>query len=343
MRGANPDPNPNPNMDEPGANRVKRGRERRKSAYRALCESESTIPLFSQAWWLDAVAGEEHWDVALVEKGGKVLASMPYVQHRRKPMVLLGQPPLTQTLGPWLRNTGAKQATRLSRQKDLMGRLIGALPRYDHFRQNWHHSQTNWVPFFWAGFSQTTRYTYRIPDLSDGKKVWDGLQTNIRTDIKKAQSRFGLHVRTDLDVGDFLKLNVQTFERQGKRLPYSAGLVERLDAACRGRRARQIFIAEDSEGRRHAGAYVVWDSNSAYYLMGGGDPELRNSGATSLCIWESIRFAATVTRSFDFEGSMIEPVERFFRAFGAEQTPYFAVSRTPSRLLRALLCVRGSL
>lgn len=74
--------------------------------------------------------------------------------------------------------------------------------------------------------------------------------------------------------------------------------------------------------------------------MGGGDPALRNSGATSLCMWEAIRFAATVTKSFDFEGSMIEPVERYFRAFGAIQTPYFSVSKTPSRLLSSYQVLR---
>jgi hypothetical protein len=68
--------------------------------------------------------------------------------------------------------------------------------------------------------------------------------------------------------------------------------------------------------------------------MGGGHPELRSSGATSLCMWEAIRHAAKVTKSFNFEGSMIESVERFFRAFGAVQTPYFNISKTPSRLLR---------
>jgi len=68
--------------------------------------------------------------------------------------------------------------------------------------------------------------------------------------------------------------------------------------------------------------------------MGGGAPDLRNSGATSLCMWEAIQFAATVTKSFDFEGSMLETVERFFRAFGAKQTPYFAISKINSKLLK---------
>ena len=50
----------------------------------------------------------------------------------------------------------------------------------------------------------------------------------------------------------------------------------------------------------HAGVYIVWDSNSAYYIMGGGDPELRSSGATTLCMWEAIKFSASVTACFDF-------------------------------------------
>lgn len=312
--------------------------------YRTLCESESSIPLFSKAWWLDALAGEDGWDVALVEKGGQVVASMPYVVMRKRfGLITLSHPPLTQTLGPWMREVSSKQAARLARQKDLMQQLIAALPLYDHYSENWHFSQTNWLPFYWAGFTQTTLYTYRLPDLSDQQKLWNGLRENIKTDIRKAEGRFGLQVRTDLGIDAFLRLNIQTFERQGKGLPYSKNLVARLDEACVEKDARRIFIAEDAQGRAHAGIYLVWDQNSAYYLMGGGDPELRKSGATSLCMWEAIKFASTVTKSFDFEGSMIEPIERFFRAFGAEQTLYFAVSHTPSKLIRAAMFARDLL
>jgi hypothetical protein len=73
--------------------------------------------------------------------------------------------------------------------------------------------------------------------------------------------------------------------------------------------------------------------------MGGGDPALRNSGATSMVLWQAITFAATVTKRFDFEGSMLEPVERFFRAFGARQTPYFRVTRS-GRLMRLAIAGR---
>ena len=308
--------------------------------YRSLCTQEPTIPLFSQAWWLDATAGEGVWDVALVEKGGTIVAAMPYVTRQRYGFTLLGQPALTQTLGPWLRETEGKSSTRLAQHKDWLQALIAQLPPFAHFTQNWHWQMSNWLPFYWAGFQQTTRYTYILQELSDEQELWQGLQENIRREIKKAGNRLQLRVRDDLTVDDFLVLNRMTFARQNMALPYTEAFVHQLDQACAARQARKIFIAEDAQGRRHAGVYIVWDGNSAYYLMGGGDPELRNSGATSLCMWEAIKFAATVTQRFDFEGSMIEPVEKFFRAFGAQQTPYFTVSKTPSRTIKVIQCLR---
>jgi hypothetical protein len=118
-----------------------------------------------------------------------------------------------------------------------------------------------------------------------------------------------------------------TFARQGVRLPVSSELLHRLDFACEKRNCRKMFFAEDAQGKIHAAAYIVWNADCAYYLMAGGDPDLRNSGAGSLVTWEAITFASTISRQFDFEGSMIEPIERFFRAFGGQPVPYFALSK----------------
>jgi hypothetical protein len=77
--------------------------------------------------------------------------------------------------------------------------------------------------------------------------------------------------------------------------------------------------------------------------MGGADPELRNSSAGSLCMWAAIENAATVAANFDFEGSMIEPIEHFFRSFGAVQQPYHRVSRANSRLIRVGLGLKQAM
>jgi hypothetical protein len=316
-----------------------------KELYREFAQNESSLPIFSRDWWLDATAGRDAWHAALVRKGGLVVAAMPYVVKRRCRLTVLGQPALTQQLGPWLRSCEGKPATRLANEKGLMQALIDQLPSFDHFTQNWHYRCTNWLPFYWNGFKQTTCYSYVLGEIKDTANVWSGLQHNIRTECKKASNRFGLQVRDDFPIDAFLALNRMTFARQGLRLPYPDSFVRRLDLACAERGCRKFFIAVDPEGRHHAGLYIVWDENSSYGLMIGSDPALRASGAISLCFWEAIMHASRVTQRFDFGGSMLKPIERFFRDFGAMQEPYFSVSKTPSVLVRGreglLSVIRG--
>lgn len=314
-----------------------------KKRYRQFCQSERSIPIFSRDWWLDAACGEENWDVCCVERGNEIVASMPYCINVRYGLTFLHHPPLTQILGPWLQKTNAQSGTVLAREKELMQMLIDQLPRFASFSQSWHHSCKNWLPFFWNGFSQTTRYTYILPDLSEIDAIWNGMLGNVRRDIRKARDRYNLVVRDDLPFDRFLALNELTFRRQGLKRPYSEDLALRLFEASSARRCCRSFIAVDEAERAHAGAFIVWDENSAYYLLGGADPDLRNSGAGSLCLWEAIQYASTVTRAFDFEGSMIEPIEKAFRAFGATQTPFFRVTKTDSRFLMLHRMIRSFL
>jgi hypothetical protein len=295
--------------------------------------------IFSQPWWLDAVA-PGRWGEIVIEKGGSLAARLPYVFRKKSfGRTFLEMPKLTKTLGPWLRPYPGKYTNRLSEEKELMTELILRLPPFTSFLQNFDSSITNWLPFYWQGFSQTTRYTYVLEDLSDLDQVWNGFRENIKTDIRKSEKT--VTIRDDLPFENFMTLNRKVFSRQGKDAWYSAEFAANLDAACAAKGRRKIFLAEDATGRLHAGVYIVWDEQSAYYLMGGGDPELRSSGATSLCMWEAIKFAAAVTQKFDFEGSMIEPVERFFRAFGARQVPFFQISKINSRPLKVMNDIRS--
>jgi lipid II:glycine glycyltransferase (peptidoglycan interpeptide bridge formation enzyme) len=295
--------------------------------------------IFQKEWWLDAVA-PGRWDAVEIKSGNETVARLPYVIENKYGLTILTQPLLTQTLGPWLKTSEAKYSRQLSEQKDLMMKLIEALPQHDYFLQNFHNSITNWLPFYWKGFKQTTEYTYVIENLSDPEKIWSEFRENIRRNIRKAQKK--VKVRTDLSLDEFLNLNVMTFKRQGKNIPYTKTFVKRLDNACVSQNARRIFFAEDAESKIHAAIYIIWDDNSAYYLMGGEDPKLRNSEATSLLIWEAINFASTVTKKFDFEGSMIESIEMFFRGFGSKQVPYSHITGM-SRRMKVLMHGRSFL
>lgn len=314
----------------------------KKSIYRQICGNQN-IPLFSQAWWLDCTAGHENWDVAIVKKGNEVLAALPYVLTGTFLGKRIHMPLLTQTMGIWFFETGGKESTRLAREKDLVNKILSQVPKCIGFSQNFHHTITNWLPWFWSGYKQTTRYTYLIENISDIDVLWKGLSEHTRRSVRKAKDRLKLSVETDLDLNTFIDLNIKTFSRQGEKPPYKSDFIQDLDKECLKRDCRRIFFAKDESGIIHAAVYIVWGSGTAYYLMGGANPDLRNSGATSLCLWEAIKFSSTIASSFDFEGSMIESIERFFRAFGAKQKPYFCIYKYNSPFLKAAACAKDIL
>lgn len=303
-----------------------------KDKYRLLCNTEPSIPLFSRDWWLDVVCGKDKWDVLWIEQKGQVQAVLPlYVPHKG----VVSMPPLTQTMGPWFAPVSGdtKYATELSRKQNLCKTFTEALKSYPYFLQNFHYEITDWLPFYWEGFRQTTRYTYILKDIqslttdSETTALWDNMSQQTRRNILKAKEKQGIIVKKGIAVDDFLKVYAKTFERQGKSSAPHVDMLSPLISTCRERTQGDIWGGYDAEGNLHAAAFVAWQENSAYYIAGGGDPALRDSGAHSLVMWEAIQFVAAKSKQFDFEGSMIPGVERFFREFGAIQTPYFTISK----------------
>ena len=83
-----------------------------------------------------------------------------------------------------------------------------------------------------------------------------------------------------------------TYRRQHRGLPYDPAVLDRVVAASLSRERGTVLTAVDGEGRVHASLFCVWDDRRAWYLGGGGDPELRSSGAGSLLMWELIKHAS---------------------------------------------------
>ncbi len=284
--------------------------------------------IFCQPWWLEAVSPGQ-WDVAVAMRGHEVAGVWPYAYRLRFGRYrLIEIPELTFYLGPWLRPSMAKSARRLEVEKDVMTDLVEALPPFAVFHQWLHPSVTNWMPLYWKGFSQTTRYTYRLDDTSNKDALWAGLKENVRTDIKKAGKQ--LRVVEDTRADRFLVVQRATFLRQEMDLPFSEATFRRLDAECVARGARRILSAVDEQDRVHASAYLVSDDAYVYALLRATDPELRNSGAASLVMWASIDYASREQKAFDFAGSWVEPIERFVRAFGGQQVPFFELTKSAS-------------
>ena len=301
-----------------------------KSEYKLFCSEESGIPIYSYPWWLDAVCGEENWDVILVKRKEQIVASFPYLLFKDKGMKCIGMPQLTQKLGVYIKYPqNQSEMARLSYEKEILTEIINRLPACDFFRVNFDYSYTNWLPFYWQGFSQTTYYTYVVEDIADMERVYTCFDRSKKKNIKKAQGlvEFGF----DLSAEEFYQNHQMTLKKQGKEISYSYAYFTKLYKAAYREGAGRTIYAKDKEGHLHAALFVVWDKVSAYDLISTIDPEFRDSGASSLLVYEMMKFLSSKVKRFDFEGSMIEGVENSFRKFGASQKAYFSISKRNSR------------
>jgi len=302
-----------------------------KDTYRLLCKTEKSIPLFSRDWWLDIVCGETNWEVLIIEQKGRVLAALPfYILHTG----IISMPPYTQTMGPWFapESEDTKYTTVLSKRQNLCKEFVVELRKYSYFLQNFNYQITDWLPFYWNGYKQTTRYTYILPEISNQDTLWENMSQHIRRNITKAKDKSKIIVKKGISTEEFISVFKQTFKRQGET-PQDLKIIESLISSSREREQGDLWGGYDESGRLHAVVFMVWQQSSAYYLAGGGDPEVRDSGAHSYVMWECIRYASERSECFDFEGSMLPGVERFFRDFGAVQTPYFTITKGNLSLL----------
>ncbi len=309
-----------------------------KEKYRKFCQTEQDIPIFSKDWWLDSVCGKDSWDVVLVEKGGQIMASFPYYLTQRKSFIRIEMPKLTQTMGVYIKYPkGQKYYKHLSWEKDMMTKLIKSLPKYDSFVQNFDKKVINWLPLYWLGFQQSTRYTYVIEDISV-EDLEKGFETDIRRRRRKAYET-GVEVIESNDIDKFYEINTMTFKRRNMEVPYSFDFVKNLYNVCSEHNAVKMYFAKYKEDII-AVNFIVYDDNTVYYLMGGIHPDFKDLGGMDIVQFESVKFALKNNKAFDFEGSMIESIEKYFRSFGATQKPYYNITKTNSKLLKTINFVK---
>ncbi len=226
-----------------------------KELYRILCQSDANIPIFSKDWWLDAVADMNGWDVDVIQEHGTIVASIPYVRRKKIFFEWITMPQLTQTLGVWVRYPkGQSHRRKLSYEEEIYSTLIEKLPHFNYFDQNFHYSMTNWLPFFWNGFKQTTRYTYVIDDLSDTERVFSNFSKEKRYDIRKAQTM--VEVGFDLSAREFYETHKLHLAKNGKKINYSFELFQRIYQTSYKHDAGRVIYAKDTNGNIHSAMFT---------------------------------------------------------------------------------------
>ena len=303
--------------------------------------AKHAVPIFFEPWWLDAVCGPGNWHVKLSENpDGGLEGVMVYRLRKKLGMTILDLPFLTPYTGPYLfyPDKMLKKHARYAFDKRVLGKLLDQLPQHHFFFQKWHPSISNALAPIWSGFRQSTGYTYRV-HCGDLDAIYADFHTKVRTNIKKASER--LQVEQVDDPGIILSLVQMSREAKSEDFFFGTEVFQAVERSAKERNARRIYIAKDSSGKVHAGIYMVHDDRCAYYLTGGSDPDLRNSGGVTLCLWQAIQDYNSEVPIFDFEGSVFPELEKFFRSFGGELTPVIRIHRAKNKFWKIISLLRG--
>ncbi|MDP9100536.1 MAG: GNAT family N-acetyltransferase [Actinomycetota bacterium] len=285
--------------------------------------------LFRQKWWLDAVA-PRRWSESFVGGADEPLGHLAWSRRKdRWGFVHLDVPPLTR-LGPWVaRSPEPKAHGSWGRDSRVVRTLIGQLPHADRIAFTFPVEDANWLPFHWSGFTAGARCTYVLPSLASTSDLWERCTDKTRNAIRRGGR--STEVRDDLDPAVLVGLVSQSLTRQGAADPELSATALRVTTAALAQGAGRALYAVDPAGTPTAAVFVAWDDTTSYYLLGGASDQGRATGAMSALLWEAIALSRDHAASFDFEGSMIESIEHFFRGFGAVQKQLVSVERCSGR------------
>ena len=294
------------------------------------------IPLFMQAWWLDATS-KENWDVIFAKIHDEIAGFFVFSYQKKLGKTIVTNLPLTQYSGPFIfYPTNLNKSDIHSFENKIYTSIIEQLDskNIDFIEINCHHSFKNWQQFFWSGYKQTTKYTYILENISNKDTLLKEMSYSQRAKrIKKAKNDyyFSLELSAE-EFYDFYKSNLKDLD---KTIFYSKDFFLKLYNAAKERNQGQIISIYSKDNELLAALWTIWDSEFAYNMIMTSDKKKKCSEGTTLLIWETIDFLKDKTKNYDFEGSMIKGVALRNQSYGATALPYHSISKSNSFVMSA--------
>ncbi|MCC6724000.1 MAG: hypothetical protein IT258_05780 [Saprospiraceae bacterium] len=285
-----------------------------------IARSPQAAP-YGCAWYLDVVWSS--WKAVVVSEKGQWLAVFPFKVSQKYGISYVFNPPFCQYVGLFFGEIAVKNATQeFALKKKVVKAVVEALPKsikvFDvKFAPEFDYP----LPFHWAGYELRTRYSYWLDNQVDKSVIFKNFEERTRTYINKAV-KSGLVATAVEEVDAILSL-----AQKKNSYALETGLLKKLWAVLRQQGVGTALEIRDADGRLHAGLIYQRFGTKLLHLFSAYDPDLGNQGGMPFAIWRSIELAGPAVQVIDFEGSMLEPIEHFFRGFGTRPVPYLQVKK----------------
>ncbi len=273
------------------------------------------------------------WEALIVSRNGHWEAVLPFVLSSRFGIGRSLQPRFTQYWGVCFAPRDGSHYDTYSRKKEIQEQLLLALPPVQQVIWQFSPYFDYPLPWHWSGFSLQLRYTYQV-QLTQEKLILAEAAPSLRRKLRQGRDLVVANEERPAVMIDLLQKQAQAGHRiigqQNGDWERVRTLIQYLIDQGYGR----MRVVQSAGGEVLGAAIFVRYRRQGMYLIGTYDPSNRAQKAMPVLIWEAMKedLAAGMT-IFDFEGSMIPGVERFFRRWGAKPIPYLQVRKNTLPLL----------
>jgi len=255
---------------------------------------------YAYSWYLDVVSPD--WEALISEDYEYV---MPLPVKRRYKIPYLVQPILTQQLGIFSIH---------EINENLVAEFIKEIP---YFSYELNLNEQNSYP-------KALIYPNYLLNLKQPYKHIATLYTkNTQRNVEKAQ-KLNLRVQTDLSIDEFLDF-YSTIEKNYLSIQYS--VLEKLLKKGLSVNLLTLYGVFSKENKLIAGLCLLHSTNRLTYLLPISSAEGKSSSAMFFLVDYIIRKETGKDIIFDFEGSKIDGIARFYKGFGAKSQPYYILKR----------------
>ena len=245
----------------------------------------------------------------------------------------------TPTINLFFENKAQNKAKLLSENKKvltLFADFIDNLP-YHMLTLYLPANHIDMQPFYWRNYKAIPNFTYIIDLARDISIIEKDYSTERRNDIKKA-IKDGVETKQCTDFNIVKSLIKNTFDR--KQASVDEAMVDKILFEFANKDNSFAFVSYRNN-MPIATSFCIYDNDKAYYLLGGYDSKNKHAGAGAMAVSRAIKHSKELGISkFDFEGSMLPEVEKYFRGFGGDLTPYYSINKAKMPIELALKFVK---
>ena len=265
------------------------------------------------------------WQAFIIEDKGEWQAIMPWCVKNIFGVKSSFQPALCQFQGAFIRATSYTGYKQIDFERKIGELFASAIVENCHkFECNFSPSVQYVLPYYWKGLELLPRFTYFLP-LPAGI---DGYSKNHQRALQKAfKGNFKLDISAS--AAEMIALFKQNKGAEIKLLnDRHYANMEKLVDTFKTRNMAHVLSCRDSNGQLVA-ALIGYSYKGVFtYYLGTITDRGKKEQAMVWLITEAIKYAEHLgCTEFDFEGSMIAPIEKFFRGFGAQFKPYYTVKK----------------